>query len=130
MIKYKQGKTNKLADMLSRPPTSGMSFVCVVAMRVLPTAYHLYAELYGQDDDFKKFVTEALDSEGSRGASARTGSKLGPSIMDSSEVDMRAGGEGTNGREASARAESRREGLLYKGGRLCVLKGADLLRWI
>ena len=77
-------------------------------------AYHEYAELYGEDEDFKKFVTKVRDSEEGdstgAGTSARPGNQLGPSVLDGtagaldSSGAMQDGG-GTNGREASARAE-------------------------
>jgi hypothetical protein len=53
VIKYKKGITNKLADWLSRPPTSVTSVVCGVVMQVLPLAHEEYKELYSEDGDFK-----------------------------------------------------------------------------
>ena len=73
-IEGKHGKTNRMADTLSRLSTSGTSFVCGEAMRVLPTACLDNAK--GSDFKkrfFKEFFMKALDSKGSRGTSARTG---------------------------------------------------------
>ena len=65
-IKDKHGKTNRMADTQSRLSTSGTSFVCGEAVRVLPTACHDHV----MGSDFKKkFFTKALDCKGSRGTS-------------------------------------------------------------
>jgi hypothetical protein len=52
-IKYKKGSTHKLADMLSRPPTSK-----ITALRILihmePFTHDAYKEAYIEDEDFKE----------------------------------------------------------------------------
>ena len=90
-IKDKHGKTNMMAGTQSRLSTSGTSFVCGEAMRVLPTACHDHVK----GSDFKKkFFKKALDSKGSRGTSAGTGSSK-PGLgtwADMRRLDARAGG--------------------------------------
>ena len=50
IIKYKKGTTNKLADMLSRPPVRAL----LVAMRIQPLVSSEYALWYGSLGDFSK----------------------------------------------------------------------------
>ncbi|CAL2259851.1 unnamed protein product [Prunus armeniaca] len=51
VIKYKKGATNKLADMLSRPPTP-VSSALLVAMKIQPIVPSEYAKGYDTDADF------------------------------------------------------------------------------
>ncbi|TXG50795.1 hypothetical protein EZV62_023319 [Acer yangbiense] len=51
VIKYKKGVTNKLADMLSRPPTP-VSSTLLVAMQIQPMVPSEYATRYDTDPDF------------------------------------------------------------------------------
>lgn len=60
MIKYKKGSTNKLVDMLSRPPTSK-----IIALGTLvhmePFTHDAYREACSKDEDFKE-VYQRLQS--------------------------------------------------------------------
>jgi hypothetical protein len=106
VIKYKKGITNKLADWLSRPPTSVTSVVCGVVMQVLPLAHEEYKELYSEDGDFKSVVRP----DGSSSKSTKD------------DAGMRRPG---------VREDFRWENdLLFKGNRLCIPKGADRVGWI
>jgi hypothetical protein len=53
VIKYKKGNTNKLVDMISRPPTSN-----IIALRTMmhmePFTHDVYKEAYTKDKDFKE----------------------------------------------------------------------------
>ena len=49
VIKYKKGTSNKVADMLSRPPISAS-----VILHNASLSFESYAEKYANDDDFKE----------------------------------------------------------------------------
>ena len=51
VIKYKKGMTNKLADMLSRPPAP-ISSALLVAMKIQPIVPSEFAKGYDTDADF------------------------------------------------------------------------------
>lgn len=51
IIRYKKGTTNKLADMLSRPPSYS---TVLVAMQIQPAVLSEYAKKYDNDQDFKE----------------------------------------------------------------------------
>lgn len=51
IIRYKKGTTNKLADMLSRPPSYS---AVLVAMQIQPVVLSEYAKKYDNDHDFKE----------------------------------------------------------------------------
>jgi hypothetical protein len=53
VIKYKKGSTNKLADMLSRPPTSKITALGTL-MHMDPFTHDAYKEAYTEDEDFKE----------------------------------------------------------------------------
>jgi hypothetical protein len=53
VIKYKKGNTNKLADMLSRPPTSNITTLGTL-MHMDPFTHDAYKEAYTEDEDFKE----------------------------------------------------------------------------
>jgi hypothetical protein len=51
--KYKKGNTNKLADMLSQPPTSKITAMGTL-MHMEPFTHGAYKEAYTEDEDFKE----------------------------------------------------------------------------
>jgi hypothetical protein len=51
LIKYKKGMTNKVADMLSRPPMNKISVVGTI-MQLEPFTHEVYEEEYVSDVDF------------------------------------------------------------------------------
>ena len=53
VIKYKKGNTNKLADILSKPPTSNITALGTL-MHIQPFTHDTYREAYSKDEDFKK----------------------------------------------------------------------------
>jgi hypothetical protein len=53
VIKYKKGSTNKLVDMLSRPPTSNITTLGTL-MHMEPFTHDAYKEAYSEDEDFKE----------------------------------------------------------------------------
>jgi hypothetical protein len=53
VIKYNKGRTNKLADMLSRPPTSKILALGTL-MHMEPFTHYAYIEAYTEDDDCKE----------------------------------------------------------------------------
>jgi hypothetical protein len=53
IIKYKKGSTNKLVDMLSRPPTSKITTLGTL-MHMEPFTHDAYKEAYIEDEDFKE----------------------------------------------------------------------------
>jgi hypothetical protein len=53
VIKYKKGSTNKLADMLSQPPTSNITTLGTL-MHMDPFTHDAYKEAYIEDEDFKE----------------------------------------------------------------------------
>ena len=53
IIKYKKGSTNKLADMLSWPPTSNITTLGTL-MHMEPFSHDAYKEEYIEDEDFKE----------------------------------------------------------------------------
>ena len=53
VIKYKKGSTNKLVDMLSRPPTS--KIIALGTLMIMePFTDDAYREAYSEDKEFKK----------------------------------------------------------------------------
>jgi hypothetical protein len=52
VIKYKKGSTNKLVDMLSRPPTSKITTLGTL-MHMEPLTHDAYKEAYVEDEEFK-----------------------------------------------------------------------------
>ena len=58
LIRYKKGVTNKLADMLSRPPIS-----LLVAMRIQPLVPSEYEPKYQSSKDFKKVYETAVSGK-------------------------------------------------------------------
>ena len=61
MIKYKKGSTNKLPDILSRPPTSNIIDLATL-MHMDPFTHDAYREAYSKDEDFKE-VYQWLQSQ-------------------------------------------------------------------
>ena len=61
VIKYKKGSTNRLADMLSRPPTSKITSLGTL-MHMDPFTRDTYRETYLEDEDFKE-VYQQLQSQ-------------------------------------------------------------------
>ena len=53
VIKYKKGSTNKLVDMLSRPPTSKITSLGTL-MNMEPFTHDAYKEAYSKDEEFKE----------------------------------------------------------------------------
>jgi hypothetical protein len=53
VIKYKKGNTNKLVDMLSRPPTSKITDLGTF-MHMEPFTHDAYKEVYIEDWDFRE----------------------------------------------------------------------------
>jgi hypothetical protein len=53
VIEYKKGSTNKLEDMLSRPPTSKIIALGTL-MHMDPFTHDAYIEAYIEDEDFKE----------------------------------------------------------------------------
>jgi hypothetical protein len=53
VIKYKKGNTNKLENMLSRPPTSKITSLGTL-MHMEPFTHDAYKEAYIEDEDFKE----------------------------------------------------------------------------
>jgi hypothetical protein len=53
IIKYKKGNTNKLENMLSRPPTSKITTLGTL-MHMEPFTHDAYKEAYTKDEDFKE----------------------------------------------------------------------------
>ena len=53
VIKYKKVNTNKLVNMLSRPPTSKITTLGNV-MHMDPFTHDVYIEAYSEDEDFKE----------------------------------------------------------------------------
>jgi hypothetical protein len=53
VIKYKKGNTNRLEDMLSRPPTSKIISLGTL-MHMDPFTHDAYREAYIEDEDFKE----------------------------------------------------------------------------
>ena len=49
VIKYKKGTSNKVADMLSRPP-----IVASIVLKNASLSHESYIEQYATDDDFKE----------------------------------------------------------------------------
>ena len=49
VIKYKKGRQNKVAEMLSRPPTNGS-----IVIQQSPLVHSSYAEQYTKDGHFKE----------------------------------------------------------------------------
>ena len=49
MIKYKKGTSNKVADMLYRPP-----IVASIVLKNAPLSHESYIVQYATDDDFKE----------------------------------------------------------------------------
>ena len=65
VIKYKKGSTNKVADMLSRPPIAANITVKVFLTSVLqitPFMHETYRELYLLDPEFKEVYSRLLHS--------------------------------------------------------------------
>jgi hypothetical protein len=52
VIKYKKGSTNKLANMLSRPPTTNIIALGTL-MHMESFTHYAYREEYIEDEDFK-----------------------------------------------------------------------------
>jgi len=61
VIKYKKGSTNKLANILSRPPTSKITALGTL-MHMEPFIHDAYREAYLEDEDFKE-VYQQLQSQ-------------------------------------------------------------------
>ena len=61
MIKYKKGSTKKLADIISRGPTSNITTFGTL-MHILAFAHDAHREAYSEDDDFK-VVYQQLKSQ-------------------------------------------------------------------
>ena len=61
MIEYKKGNTNKLAYMLSRPPTSNITTLGTL-IHTEPFIHDAYIEAYSKDEDFKE-VYQQLQSQ-------------------------------------------------------------------
>ena len=55
IIRYKKGATNKLADMLSRPPVRAL----LVATRIQPLVPLEYVQLYASSRDFGSVFEQA-----------------------------------------------------------------------
>ena len=53
LIKYKKSRTNKLEDMLSRPPTSKIIALGTL-MHIEPFTHDAYKEAYTKYEDFKE----------------------------------------------------------------------------
>ena len=53
VIKYKKGNTNKLIDMLSRPPTSKITAFGTL-MHMEPFTHDAYRDPYSEDEEFKE----------------------------------------------------------------------------
>ena len=53
VIKYKKGSTNKLVEILSRPPTSNLT-VLGTLMYLDPFTHDSYREAYSEDENFKE----------------------------------------------------------------------------
>ena len=53
VIKYKKGTSNKVADMLSRPPISAS-----IILHNASLSFESYAEQYANDDDFKEIYAK------------------------------------------------------------------------
>jgi hypothetical protein len=53
VIKYKKGNTNKLEDMLPRPPTYKITALGTL-MHMDPFTHDAYKEEYKEDEDFKE----------------------------------------------------------------------------
>ena len=53
VIKYKKVSTNKLVDMLSRPPTSNITTFGTL-MHMEPFTHDAYIEAYSEDEDFNE----------------------------------------------------------------------------
>jgi hypothetical protein len=60
VIKYKKGKTNKSAYILSRTPTSKITALGTL-MHVDPFTHDAYREVYIEDEDFKKVFQHLQD---------------------------------------------------------------------
>jgi hypothetical protein len=61
VIKYKKGNTNKLADMLSRPPTSNIISLETL-MHLEPFTHDAYIETYLEDEDYEE-VSQQLQGQ-------------------------------------------------------------------
>jgi hypothetical protein len=53
VIKYKNGRKNKLENMLSRPPISKITSL-ITLMHMEPFTHDAYKEAYTEDEDFKE----------------------------------------------------------------------------
>jgi len=53
VIKYKKGTSNKVVDMLSRPPITAF-----VILHNASLSFESYAEQYANDDDFKEIYAK------------------------------------------------------------------------
>jgi len=53
VVKYNKGNTNKLADMISRQPTSNITTLWTL-MHMNPFTHDAYREAYSKDEDFKE----------------------------------------------------------------------------
>ena len=61
VIKYKKVNTNKLVDMLSRPPTSNITTFGTL-MHMEPFTHDAYREAYSEDEELKE-VFQQLQSQ-------------------------------------------------------------------
>ena len=53
VIKYNKGITNKLDEIISRPPTSNITSLGTL-MHMEPFTHDAYIEVYIEDEDFKE----------------------------------------------------------------------------
>jgi hypothetical protein len=53
VIKYKKGKTNKLANFISRPPSPKITTLRTI-MHMDPFIHESYKEEYVEDEEFKR----------------------------------------------------------------------------
>jgi hypothetical protein len=58
VIKYKKGSINKLADMLSQPPTSKITALGTL-MHMDPFTHDAYGETYIEDEEFKELFLQS-----------------------------------------------------------------------